>query len=237
MSSVAIHPEKPNSNHSDKKGSSDAGSSLLNPRPNFEDHQAAFESKSTPQLVRAALSFGLCRVPVLARNAEPLLKASRAVLGDRVTDALLRATLFGHFCAGVDEAEIQRPIMDLQKAGIGSILDYAAEDDGTAHGGGGSGGGVGASSASVLSSPSPADAITAGKPPVGRVYDYESEVRCDLHVETFKKCIRDVATLQSDGFAAVKVTALGNPKLLERMSTAIVEARKLFQRFDLNGDG
>jgi proline dehydrogenase len=230
-SSVAIEPEKPSPNHQrDKKESSDATPSPpLNPRPDFDDHRAAFESKSTRELARAALSFGLCQVPILVRNADPLLRSSRAVLGDRVTDALLRATLFGHFCAGTDEAEIQGPILDLQKAGIGSILDYAAEDDGSAGGGGGG--------APAASAPSPADVITTEKPPIGRVYDYESEARCDRHVETFKKCIRDVATLQSDGFAAVKVTALGNPRLLERMSAAIVEARKLFERFDLNGDG
>ena len=39
------------------------------------------------------------------------------------------------------------------------------------------------------------------------------------------------------GFAALKLTALGNPILLERLSMAIVETRKLFEKFDLDGDG
>jgi proline dehydrogenase len=202
----------------------------LNPTPNFNDHQAAFESKSTTQLLRAAVSFGLCRVPILVRHAEPMLRTSRAVLGNNVTDAVLKSTLFGHFCAGEDEIQIQKPIMDLQRAGIGSILDYAAEDDG----GSPAGVVVGAPSSPA---PSRADEITTEKPPIVRMYDYESEAKCDRHVETFKKCIRDVASLQKDGFAAVKVTALGNPKLLERMSAAIAEARNLFAKFDSNGDG
>jgi hypothetical protein len=40
----------------------------------------------------------------------------------------------------------------------------------------------------------------------------------------------------ADGYAAIK-TALGNPKLLERMSLAIVEAQNLFAKFDSGGDG
>ena len=35
-----------------------------------------------------------------------------------------------------------------------------------------------------------------------------------------------------DGYTAIKVTALGNPKLLARMSQAIVEVKKLFEILD-----
>ena len=41
----------------------------------------------------------------------------------------------------------------------------------------------------------------------------------------------------SKGFAAIKVTALGNPLLLERMSTTIVEIRNLFLKFDEKQQG
>jgi proline dehydrogenase len=43
--------------------------------------------------------------------------------------------------------------------------------------------------------------------------------------------------LKNDGFAAVKVTALGSPDLLKKMSNAIVEAQRLFAKFDTDGDG
>jgi len=62
----------------------------------------------------------------------------------------------------------------------------------------------------------------------GTSYDYESEAACDVHVEAFRSCIRSVAKVAPDGFAALKVTALGNPKLLERMSHALKQAEKLF---------
>lgn len=70
-----------------------------------------------------------------------------------------------------------------------------------------------------------------------REYSYEDEEQCDRHLKVFQKCIHDAASLSKDGFAAVKVTALGNPKLLSRMSQAIVESKKLFQKFDTNFDG
>ena len=44
-------------------------------------------------------------------------------------------------------------------------------------------------------------------------------------------------TVTPNGFAALKITALGDPVLLERMSICIVEAAKLFDKFDRDGDG
>lgn len=42
--------------------------------------------------------------------------------------------------------------------------------------------------------------------------------------------------LFGQGFAAIKVTALGNPQLLERMSAALVEIRSLFREADADGE-
>jgi len=71
-----------------------------------------------------------------------------------------------------------------------------------------------------------------------RIYDYKSEAECDRHVEVFKNCIRSAHDVSpTHGFAALKVTALGNPELLERMSTMIVEVHNLFSKFDEKGTG
>src|SRR5690606_24321910 len=72
---------------------------------------------------------------------------------------------------------------------------------------------------------------------VSRVYDYASEAQCDEHMRIFKTCIRAVHDVSPTGFAAIKVTALGNPLLLERISVAITELRHLFDRFDSDGNG
>ena len=183
------------------------------PIPDFNDAQSAFESKSTKNLLRASLVYTLCGIKPLVNNAEPLLKMTRKVFGDTITDFLLKATLFGHFCAGEDEERLGPVIAELRRNGIGGILDYAAESD--------------------ADEESPSSEFNQ---PV-REYAYESEAACDRHVEVFRSCIRSVANVSPDGFAAIKVTALGNPLLLERMSLAIVESKNLFARFDGNGDG
>jgi proline dehydrogenase len=129
--------------------------------------------------------------------------------------------MFGHFCAGEDQARIRPVLKKLDESGIGGILDYAAESDGSPE-------------------PESVDGLTENSfaPRKVREYDYEDESQCDKHVDVFKKCIHDVADAGSkDGFAAIKVTALGNPKLLARMSQAIVEAKKLFEIFDTSMNG
>lgn len=181
--------------------------------PDFTNSQAAYASKSTLQLFRATLVYNMCNISPLVKHADPLLRLSRKVVGDFITDKTLKATLFGHFCAGEDENELIAPLKELQAHGIGGILDYAAEPDMDPA--------AQRTSQSVYNQPN-------------RMYDYESESVCDEHVEVFRSCIRSVHKVAPDGFAAVKVTALGNPKLLERMSQAVVEAENLFTKLDVN---
>lgn len=214
--------------------------------PDFNDSQAAYATKSTWELVRAMLVFHLCRIPFLVQHSETLLSCSRQILGETIHSALLKATLFGHFCAGQDEKSIQPILRQMQKHGIGSILDYAREDDG-----GGSTGTVAVApkqedlnnNNAPNASPFPWKTSTANTifhqdpNPKARMYDYESEQQCDRHVETFRSCIRSVKNLDADGYAAVKVTALGNPKLLEKMSRALREVQNLFRKFDADMDG
>jgi proline dehydrogenase len=195
-------------------------STIKNPVPDFHDARAAYETKTNAQLLRAAACFRLCKIPLLVNHAESWLRTSRYLLGGWITNAALKATMYGHFCAGEDQERIRPIIQKLHDAGIGSILDYAAEND----------------------QPNTAATLLPDLPIEEQhirvqTYDYESEAHCDRHVETFLNCINDVASLGPDGFAAIKITALGNPKLLARLSTSIVEAKRLFQIFDTNGDG
>lgn len=78
-----------------------------NPMPDFDDAKAAYDNKTTRELVRAASSFALCRIPPLVRHSDRLLKLSYTVLGDWLTNFALKSTLFGHFCAGEDEERIK----------------------------------------------------------------------------------------------------------------------------------
>ena len=86
---------------------------------------------------------------------------------------------------------------------------------------------------------------------IGSILDYaaESDLLSDLdtrnsnddlydsHKETFEKCIHAVKNVSTAGFAAVKVTALGDPELLRRASLTLIEIRKLFDRLDPSNTG
>jgi proline dehydrogenase len=195
--------------------------------PDFNDAQSSFESKSTASLLRASLVYTLCGIKPLVNHAEPLLKLTRQVFGDYITDSILKATLYGHFCCGEDEKRLEPAIAELRQSGIGGILDYAAESDG------GEPSSLHQKKQQKLYTTTPTEFINQP----AREYSYESEAACDRHVEVFRSCIRAVANVSPDGFAAIKVTALGNPLLLERMSSAIVEIKNLFAKFDENGNG
>jgi len=224
---------------------SSSSSSTKNPVPDFADAESAYDTKSTPELVRAALCFRSCRVSWLVEHAEGLLAHLRGVVGNSLADQALKATLYGQFCAGEDRERMEPVLSSLKGAGIGSILDYAAESD-----------------ADIdidididfdidINSDVNSD-INSDVNSDEQSYDPESEERCNHHLENFRKCIRDVEKANKNaggtnsennnddhlhGYAAIKMTALGHPKLLARLSSAIVETKRLFSIFDADGDG
>lgn len=167
-------------------------SSSAKPAVDFSDTKAAFQAKSTTELLTGMLVFSLCKVRPLVERAEPLLKLSYKLLGSGATNLLLRKTFFGHFCAGEDEETIRPVIHKLEKHGVGSILDYAAENDI-------------ATESNEIAIPA---STTEGKVKA-RVYDYQSEKVCDEHMNTFERAIKSVHNVSPTGFAAIKCTALG----------------------------
>jgi hypothetical protein len=183
--------------------------SVLNPLPNFDDAREAYGAKTMKELARAMLSLHVCRFPLIVTHAKTLHNFSRRFLGDWITDTALQMSLFGHFCGGTDEVRIRPKIAQLERAGIGSILDFAAEDDVESDEDNKNKNHNDTASPSNSNSSSPkstlADRIVVDNTPNSRVYEYETEQQCDRHVETFKRCIRAVKTLEKDGFAAVKV--------------------------------
>ena len=112
-------------------------------------------------------------------------------------------------------------IINLRSHGIGAILDYAAEakDD-----------------ALPRAEKAPDEAGTVGAPLSARKYVYESEALCDANARIIMDAIRAVKDVEPDGFAAMKMSALGDPALLERMSSCLVELRNLFQTVAHRGE-
>eukprot|EP01126_Amoeba_proteus_P040465 TRINITY_DN4318_c0_g1_i12.p1 TRINITY_DN4318_c0_g1~~TRINITY_DN4318_c0_g1_i12.p1 ORF type:complete len:373 (+),score=64.67 TRINITY_DN4318_c0_g1_i12:604-1722(+) len=58
-----------------------------------------------------------------------------------------------------------------------------------------------------------------------------------MNVQVFLKCIEAVHNVSPEGFAAIKVTALGLPVILERLSVGIMETQILFSKFDRDNSG
>lgn len=192
--------------------------------------RAASQGATNSSLLRSYLVYSTCQIPIIVNNAENILKLSYRVLGENFTDLLLRLTFFGHFCAGEDEVSIKPTVDFLHQYGIGSILDYAAESDVD--------GNNQDSSAIVGDNHDNSEVTSPSKEGVRcRVYDYKNEELCDLRRETFAKCIRAVKSVSPTGFAAIKCTALGHPELMKRASTALLEIRNLFSKFDEDNDG
>lgn len=189
----------------------------------FSNTEVCFQSKSTYQLTRAYFIFQSCRIKKLVDNAERLLRVSYKILGERITNGIMKRTYYAHFCAGEDENKIIPVVNELERHGIGSILDYAAEAD------------ITDDTIEVI------EGLTEEEKDISvRTYEYKNEVLCDERAKTFEKCLRSANAVKgatNNGFVAVKVTALTNPKLLEKMSRMVVEIRNLFLKFDTQKNG
>ena len=91
----------------------------------FEDTATAFSLKSDSELERAYFLFKLI-------SKEPLVRIGTAVTNFAINarlpvEGLIRATVFDHFCGGVNEEDCL-PIIDrMFQKGVCSILDYSVE--------------------------------------------------------------------------------------------------------------
>ena len=185
------------------------------PGVDFTDTRVAFANKTAGELFRAWCVLYGCSFGSLVKRADSLYNLSLGVLGDRLTHRVIEKTLFRHFCAGVDENDIVRPIKRLNDAGVGGILDYAAE--------------------AKEEEPEDTKSVTEGELPLkrsaqARVHTYAGEAKCDENQKIFMHAVTAVHNVSPSGFAAIKMSALGQPALLERMSNALVEIEAFFSK-------
>lgn len=186
----------------------------------FNNPQVAFKHKSTSQIIQSLAVFSLCRLPWLVNNADAIISTTKSIFGSRFIDWIIEKTFYKQFVGGPDAHAISPVLAALSTSGVHAILDYAAEDD-------------------VSSSHGAKSRQPPQRTVVARTYSYEDEKVCDSRSNIFMKSIEAAAghSTGSRGFAAIKVTALGNPLLLERVSNALIAIKDLFRQFDDNGDG
>lgn len=91
----------------------------------FEDTATAFQLKTDSELERAYFLFKLIA-------NQPLVKIGTAVTNFAINahlpvEGLIRATVFDHFCGGVNEEDCMPMIDRMYGAGVTAILDYSVE--------------------------------------------------------------------------------------------------------------
>lgn len=219
----------------------------------FEDHRAAFKSKTTWEVIRAYLIFQICGIDAIVDNNEKLMKIGQKLLGKKLFAALMKKTFYGQFVAGEDTVGIIPTIERMKSFGVKSILDYSVEED------------ISEEAAAELEMESCRSEAqvpktdnfagislngdtdfkreiqryqphkTFGDRRVGvtsaKTYFYQGEAACEKNLETFLRCIEMVAkTTNTTGFAAIKMTALGRTQLLLQLSEVIARAHKYHEK-------
>ena len=91
----------------------------------FNDTQVAFALKSDTELDRAYFLFKLI-------DSEPLVRIGTAVTNFALkahlpVEGLIRATVFDHFCGGVNEDDCLSVVDKMFTKGVSSVLDYSVE--------------------------------------------------------------------------------------------------------------
>jgi proline dehydrogenase len=198
----------------------------------FGDAKTAFASKSTFELLRTVGVFQTCRIGPIVKYCDTLYDVGLKTVGPTIVHGILRHTMFNHFCAGETSKEIIPRMNELRKLGVGGILDYAAEaKDDSVNKAAAANTPIGVSgSIGSLGSLSPSEVEeTIGAPLSSRKYDYQGEAVCDANTDIFLEAVAAVKDATPDGFAAIKLSGLGNPVLLERMSRCLVELTWLFR--------
>ncbi|CAB05117.2 Proline dehydrogenase 1, mitochondrial [Caenorhabditis elegans] len=214
----------------------------------FENTKEAFKSKSNTELVRALVVLRLCGIQTLVNQNQIILNTMRRVLGKNLFKKTLKNTFFGHFVAGETEEEVRHVVEKLRNYGVKSILDYSVEADITSQ----------EATDKTVKGTSVATVKPAAMTPVvdaktlettrerytvheefgdrrqgvssARTYFYEGEEQCDKNRDIFKDSINAVASAtKNEGFVAVKITALGRPQLLLKLSEAIVQTQNFFK--------
>lgn len=204
----------------------------------FDNTEEAYKSKNNIELLRSLLVFNLCTIDILVEKNKELMELSKKLLGQRVFEKLMKMTFYGQFVAGEDHNAIKPLIQKNQAFGVGAVLDYSVEEDLTKEE---------AEKKEMDSCISEAEKESQGADHrekkykahrrfgdrrggviSARTYFYADEAKCDNQMETFINCIKASGGASTDGFSAIKMTALGRPQFLLQFSEVLVKWRKFF---------
>jgi proline dehydrogenase len=89
----------------------------------FSDGKIVYAKKSTLEIIRALVVLRISGIKPIVDHAPSLLHIGEKVLGRRFIKNILKATFFGHFCAGETQEGIRPTVKKLETAGVGSMID------------------------------------------------------------------------------------------------------------------
>merc|ERR1712242_335427 len=207
----------------------------------FNDHEAAYRSKKTSEVVRAYAVLTLCGVKPLVTHNAALMKLGQKILGKTLFGHLMKQSFYGHFVAGEDQEGIKPVISRMHSFGVKSILDYSVEVDES----------EGKKEEKKSFNTKKASEAKADPNKISqyvpldeeehkeidrtsnlnsaRTFFYQGEAECDANAKVFIQCIDAVkGSTGGTGFAAIKITALGRPEILIRLSECIERTRRYY---------
>ncbi|GMR48646.1 hypothetical protein PMAYCL1PPCAC_18841, partial [Pristionchus mayeri] len=224
--------------------------------PTFRNTKEAFRSKSNLDLIRALVVLRMCSITPLVQNNQVILAYMRRILGKNLFKKALKNSFYGHFVAGETTEEVGQTIERLKRFGVKSILDYSVESDLSHDEAEQKTNATSSTEAEVspaaITETGVVDSATVDLTHTrysahkdfadrrvnlhaARTYIYEGEKACDLNRDIFCESIDAVAKASGgEGFAAIKITALGRPALLLRLSESIAQTHNFFKA--LTGD-
>uniref|UniRef100_A0A8C5GQR1 Proline dehydrogenase n=1 Tax=Gouania willdenowi TaxID=441366 RepID=A0A8C5GQR1_GOUWI len=187
----------------------------------FEKTQEVYRSKASLELLRSLVVFKLCSYDFLVDKNKEIMDLGKKVLGQKAFDQFMKMTFYGQFVAGEDQKEI-RPLIQKNLAfGVGSVLDYSVEEDISE-----------VEVGQIESEKHSATSLTYRDSMKGGTKAFtctnSEEAKCDRHMETFIKCIKASGWSSTDGFSAIKMTALGRPQFLLNFSEVLVKWQNFY---------
>ncbi|KAJ9079979.1 proline dehydrogenase [Entomophthora muscae] len=172
------------------------------------DPSVAFENKDVSDLLLSLFVYKLCSLTFLTDASPAILSILETLHLSTPAYWVIKRTIFKHFCGGEDREDVVPFMRDLQKANIGSILDFSIEAD------------------------LPAEGDTRSAEEVRADANAHADFVCDQ----YRQAVTTASALPGS-FIAVKVTGLVNPQLLEKATSILHFMRAQFIQADDNSDG
>ncbi|KAG0276207.1 hypothetical protein BGZ95_007842 [Linnemannia exigua] len=174
-----------------------------------EHNRIGVEKKSTSELMLSMLVYKLCTFSLLVDLAPRLISLAEMVHLTPPVYWFVRKTFFAQFCGGESAEDCIGTMNALRSGGINSILDLSIEAD--------------------------LDELDLENQTPQQIRAQFNK-SADHIADQISTCI-ETASQMSKSFAAIKITAMGSPLLLQQVSSTLNALESRFKGVDQDRDG